>query len=98
VSFVLEILTKMDESNEFQIEKTVFEVEPEVFNLYAQWGLSMDGISVLTECSINTMELLRIIHSHDIDEIFNRRDLLGDKIKFRHELQKWRTFNGVSTI
>lgn len=88
---------KMAELNEIP-ENLVFEVNSEVFNLYLEWGLSMEAIAALSECSINSMELLTIIHSHDIDEIFNQRHLLAEKIKFRHNLQKWRTGHGVSMI
>lgn len=88
---------KMAEQSEIP-ENLVLEVNSEVLNLYLEWDLSMEAIAALSECSINSMELLTIIHSHDIDEVFNQRHLLAEKIKFRHNLQKWRTDHGVKMI
>ncbi|XP_055382305.1 uncharacterized protein LOC129612599 [Condylostylus longicornis] len=73
-------------------------LESEAMKLYMEWNLSNHAILVLSECCINSIEILKMIHSHDIDEIFNTRQLIGDKIKFRYNLQKWRIQNKFESL
>lgn len=75
---------------------SVIQVDNDLENLYTDWGLSSECISLLDECGIKSIDMLSMMHSHDIDEIFNERKLHGEKIVFRHKLQKWRTENNVS--
>lgn len=74
---------------------SVIHVDNELLNLFIDWGLSAECISLLAECGIKSIEILTMMHSHDIDEVFNRREILGEKIKFRHKMQQWRTENNV---
>lgn len=93
----MEIKTEMDLDEEFLNNENVpmIHVEEKVLDLYLEWGLCGESISLLTDCGIQSIEILSIMHSHDIDEVFNKRKFLGEKIKFRYKLQKWRMENKV---
>lgn len=69
----------------------------EVVALLLTMNISMETISTFLECGINKVDILKIMHSKDIDEIFSKlgTGFIGEKIIFRHELQKWRIQNKV---
>lgn len=70
----------------------------EVFNLLSSWELSFDAIKTVIDCRINTISRLKMLNMDDINELFNSRNLLGEKVCFRYHLQKWRLETNVSTL
>ncbi|XP_055906195.1 uncharacterized protein LOC129941547 [Eupeodes corollae] len=60
--------------------------------------MSPEGINALAECRISTENLLKMLNSHEIDEILNKRELLSEKIKFRYNLNKWREQNDCELV
>ena len=58
-----------------------------LFKVVEEYDLKIQAISVLAECGIKNISILKMIHSHDVDKIFEMRHLLGEKIKFRHHLE-----------
>lgn len=85
----------MAENSEFLYE---LDETNEVVDLLLLWGLSIQSIYAVLGCGIKELQLLKILHTHDIDEIFKNlpREYFAEKIIFRHELQKWRANNNVS--
>ncbi|XP_055903924.1 uncharacterized protein LOC129939795 [Eupeodes corollae] len=60
--------------------------------------MSPEGINALAEFQISTENLLKMLNSHEIDEIFNKRQLLSEKIKFRYNLNKWLEQNDCELV
>ena len=66
------------------------DLEEDALNLFLHWDLKMEAISVLGECGIKKISILKMMHSHDVDKILEMRHL------FRHHLDTWRAANNVS--
>ncbi|XP_067615737.1 uncharacterized protein [Eurosta solidaginis] len=74
----------------------ILDTDLQLYDLLCSWGLSADSLIQLDQCGVKSMDILKMIHSHDIDEILNTRELIADKIKFRYQLQNWRLQNNAS--
>ncbi|XP_055918822.1 uncharacterized protein LOC129950904 [Eupeodes corollae] len=73
-------------------------IEAEILELFLSWGLSCAGISALEECRIASFDVIKILNGHDIENVFQKRELMADRIKFRYGLNKWREANHVDVI
>ncbi|XP_037958803.1 uncharacterized protein LOC119688192 [Teleopsis dalmanni] len=76
----------------------ILEVSPEISLLFEKWELSSGAICRLVNLKIISIDIFKMMHSHDIDEIFNDEQLLVDKIRFRHGLSLWRFENNLDPI
>lgn len=84
----------------FQETICTVDLSNEVVALLLTMNISIETISAFIECGINKVDILKIMHSKDIDEVFSKlgRGFIGEKIIFRHELQKWRKQNKVRKV
>lgn len=71
-------------------------IENDTYNLFVSWGLSIATIRLLAECGIVNCKILKMMHSCDVNSIFNERRNIAERITFRYHLQKWRIANNVS--
>lgn len=72
------------------------EMEAELESLLREWGIDDEGIKMFSESGISTINVLKMMRSCDINEIFINRCDINRKIIFRYHLQKWRLQNNVS--
>lgn len=68
-------------------------LEIEIFDLLKSWDVSDESVINLVECGVNTYEQLKMMELSDINEIFNKRSLIDERITFRYNLNKWRMEN-----
>ena len=66
-----------EEEESIEMEECI-DLEEDALNLFLQWDLKMEAISVLAECGIKNISILKMMHSHDVDKIFEMRHLSGD--------------------
>lgn len=57
----------MAENSEFLYE---LDETNEVVDLLLLWGLSIQSVYAVLECGIKELQLLKILHTHEIDAIF----------------------------
>ncbi|XP_054084110.1 uncharacterized protein LOC128920545 [Zeugodacus cucurbitae] len=76
----------------------ILDSDEQLINLLCSWDLSSNALIQFNRCGLKSVAILQMIHSHDTDEIFNARELIADKIKFRYSLQKWRLENNFDML